>query len=159
MAKELDLSPVNKIKSLSNIIDNKMEDVLWVAGGGNVGAQQLWVLCYIYFSKASGIEIYQKDIEQYFDIRRPTASKILKEMEAGGYLHREVDELDSRRRKIVLSEKAVTFIRSRESLLEDFSLKLMDRISKREIKVFMDVLFQMRENLERIRSIRKPALR
>ena len=40
MAKELDLSPVNKLNSLSNFLANQMEAVMWVAGGGYIGAQQ-----------------------------------------------------------------------------------------------------------------------
>lgn len=92
--------------------------------------------------------IYQKDIEREFEIRKPTASGILKLLEKNGFIRRESVACDARLKRIVLTKKAQ---RLRGMILE--RLKCMDErvvcgISEAELAVCMKVLWQMFCNLK-----------
>lgn len=154
-----DINPVNEIKSLSNILNRKLYDVLAAAGGENLSSFQLWILCFIDYNSGIGTEVFQKDIEQYFDIRRPTASKLLSSLEEDGFLERYMDDTDNRRKKLVLTDKAMEYLNDRKSFIFEFDKQFLYGISKRELATYMKVTANLKKNLERIRSTRKEPLR
>lgn len=51
-------------------------------------------------------DLYQKDIEEEFQIRKPTVTGILKLMEKNGYIYRESAKQDARLKQIIPTEKA-----------------------------------------------------
>lgn len=51
-------------------------------------------------------EVYQKDIEKYFNIRRSTATGLLNSLEKNGYITKEPVENDKRMKKIKATEHA-----------------------------------------------------
>ena len=51
-------------------------------------------------------EIYQKDVEEEFQIRKSTATGILQLMEKNGFIYRESSEKDARLKTIVPTKKA-----------------------------------------------------
>ncbi len=63
--------------------------------------------------------VYQKDIEKAFNIRRSTASGILKHLEEAGLISREVVSKDARLKKIALSAKG-------RSLKRDVSITIKE---------------------------------
>lgn len=92
-------------------------------------------------------EIYQKDVEEKFHIRRSTATGILKLMEKNGLIFRESVERDGRLKRIVPTEKAAALrgevlesIRSLESMMAE-------GIGKEEFDICIRVLRRMSENL------------
>ena len=52
-------------------------------------------------------DIYQKDVEKAFQIRRSTATGILQCLEKEGYIYRETVERDARLKKIIPTEKTI----------------------------------------------------
>ncbi|MDD4397421.1 MAG: MarR family transcriptional regulator [Sphaerochaetaceae bacterium] len=152
MGRKLDISPVNEIKSLSNMLNRKLNDVLAAAGGEKLNSFQLWIICYIDYCQALGQQVFQKDIEQYFDIRRPTASKLLDMLEEQGFLDRETDDEDRRRKKLILTEKSKAYLAGRSQYLDEFGRQFLYGISHRQLASFMKTLGEMKQNLERIKS-------
>ena len=63
------------------------------------------VLCYIFIT-SQWQDIYQRDIEDVFEIRRSTATGILQLLERDGYIERVSVPTDARLKKIVLTAKA-----------------------------------------------------
>lgn len=63
------------------------------------------IVTYLYDNASSG-PIYQKDVEKHFNIRRSTATVILKRMEKAGVILRTVSGEDARKKSIVLTDKA-----------------------------------------------------
>ncbi len=63
------------------------------------------VLCYIFIT-SQWQDIYQRDIEDVFEIRRSTATGILQLLERDGYIERVSVPTDARLKKIVLTDKA-----------------------------------------------------
>lgn len=92
-------------------------------------------------------EIYQKDVEEKFHIRRSTATGILKLMEKNGFIHRESVERDARLKKIMPTEKAVAL---RGEVLETIRIletRMAEGISGEEFRACIRVLKKMSENL------------
>ncbi len=71
---------------------------------------QRHVLHYILLQSMSR-DIYQKDVEAEFQIRRSTATGILQLLEKNGFILRKAEDRDARLKKIVPTEKAEKIIR------------------------------------------------
>ena len=84
------------------------------------------VLHYILFQSLKK-DIYQKDIEKEFQIRRSTATGILQLLEKNGFVIRETVEWDARLKKLVPTAKAEGV---REEILSN--IRYMETILSRE---------------------------
>ena len=104
------------------------------------------VLHYILFQSLKK-DIYQKDIEKEFQIRRSTATGILQLLEKNGFVIRETVEWDARLKKLVPTAKAEGV---REEILSNIRYMetiLKQGISQGDMRVCMRVLEQMSTNL------------
>lgn len=93
-------------------------------------------------------DVFQRDIEKEFNIRRSTATNILKLMEKNGLITRESVSQDARLKKIHLTEKAYEL---HEAVVENFKKleeKLRCDISQDELDVFFSVLNKVNQNLK-----------
>ena len=104
------------------------------------------VLHYILFQSMDK-DIYQKDIEKEFKIRRSTASGILRLLEKNGFVARENVEWDARLKKLVPTEKAEGV---REEILSNIRYVekiLRQGISDQDMETCRRVLEQISANL------------
>lgn len=72
---------------------------------GLTGTQML-IIEYL-ASFAQNKSIFQKDIEHEFNIRKSTATNILRLMEKKGLIYKKVDQRDTRLKAILLTDKAI----------------------------------------------------
>lgn len=98
-----------------------------------------------YLKHHPGQEVFQRDLEREFQIRRSTASAILQTMEKNGLLRRESVPQDARLKKLALTERA-----------ERFSERFMREMAKAESLITqgvtqeeMDAFFTVTEKFER----------
>lgn len=92
-------------------------------------------------------EIYPKDVEEEFQIRKSTATGILQLMEKNGFIYRESSEKDARLKTIVPTKKAEAL---RAEILENIRVmekRLTKGISEEEFSMCMYVLWKMFDNL------------
>ena len=113
----------------------------------NITGTHGWVIGYLYANRHRNI--FQKDFEKEFNIRRSTASKILALMESNDLIYRESVPNDARLKKIVLTEKALQVQSVVNDALNKLEEKMRDGISDEELDVFFRVLNKINENLER----------
>ena len=107
---------------------------------------QRLVLHYILFESLKR-DIYQKDVEKEFQIRRSTATGTLQILEKNGFIRREAVERDARLKKLVPTGKAVGV---RRHILENIRYVedlLAGGIPEEKLAVCREVLEQMSENL------------
>lgn len=105
-----------------------------------------WAIHYFYDNRDK--EVFQRDFENRFSIRRSTASNILKTMEQNGFIERVSVESDARLKRIILTDKA---IKIHEEIMRDIErreLKLRQGISQDEINQFLDMINRFIANLE-----------
>lgn len=101
----------------------------------------------LHFLLAQTEDVFQKDIEEEYSLRPPTASELLKKMEQNGLISREPVSYDARLKKIMVSEEAMRF---KGQVMEDLTgleEELTKGISEEEMEVFFRVVDRMLKNL------------
>ena len=107
---------------------------------------QRLVLHYILFQSLQR-DIYQKDVEKEFQIRRSTATGTLQILEKNGFITREPVKQDARLKKLMPTEKAKAV---RPHILDNIRYVeelLAKDIPEEKLTVCREVLMQMSENL------------
>lgn len=105
-----------------------------------------WAIHYFYDNREK--EIFQRDFEQRFSIRRSTASNILKTMEQNGFIQRVSVKNDARLKQIILTDKA---IKIHEEIMKDIERReavLRKGFSDDEIEKFLGMIDRFVINLE-----------
>ena len=102
-----------------------------------------------YILKHDGKTIYQRDLEEVFNLRRATISGILKTMEKNNVIIRVCDPNDARGKIVILSDDAKKFFKEKETLFKKLETVLKKDISKEELEIFYKVVLKMRDNINR----------
>ncbi len=105
-----------------------------------------WAIGYFYRNRDR--DVFQRDFEEEFSIRRSTATKMLQLMEKNGLIVRSSVDYDARLKKITLTEKAVDI---HNLIIEDIERReerITKNISRDEITAFLTTLKKLRANLE-----------
>lgn len=101
-----------------------------------------------FLHKMEGEDVFQKDIEREFSIRRPTVTILLQTMEKKDLVKRETVAYDARLKKVELTPKAEELVKSSEREMLRFERMLTANISEEDIACFFRVTEKIRENLE-----------
>lgn len=107
-----------------------------------------WTIGYISRRNLLGLETYQKDVEAEFNISRSTATGLLQNMEKLGYLYREVSEIDSRLKRIVLTEKSIELHKKVILTFDSIESNLLKGFTEEEKEQLFSYLLRLEENLE-----------
>lgn len=97
--------------------------------------------------KSAECDVFQKDVEEEYSLRPPTATKILKEMEKNGLIRREAVPYDARLKRIVATEKALKYQDLIRESLEETESKLTSGVSDEDLATFFKVIDQMIRNM------------
>lgn len=134
------------IRKLSNLIKRDVEASKAKLGLDPVKGINGWAISYFYDNRDK--DIYQKDFEEAFSIRRSTASVILKKLEQKAFIERVSVESDARLKKIVLTKKAVKL---HENILFEISereKRLRKDIDENDLNIFFNVMQKLCKNME-----------
>lgn len=92
-------------------------------------------------------EVYPKDIEKYFNIRRSTATGLLNSLEKNGYITKEPVENDKRMKKIKATEHAYSTVEKIDNHVIQLEKIMLDGIDEKEVKQFRNTISKMTLNL------------
>lgn len=106
------------------------------------------VLEYIYKRTSKGENVYSKDIEKAFDMRRATSAGILQLLEKRGLIIRKSENKDSRLKNIILTPKAIEAQKEIIEAINENEQKIKKNISEEEIKKFLETLEKMSSNID-----------
>ena len=106
-----------------------------------------WAIGFFYHNRDR--DVFQKDFEQEFNIRRSTASNILALIEKNGLITRESVPYDARLKKITLTQKALDVQSVVEKAFESLEDTMKKDITEEELQVFFRVIDKINNNLER----------
>ena len=85
-------------------------------------------------------DVFQKDLEQKFDIRKSTVTGILNTMERDGLLLRETVPYDARLRKMILTDKALQAKQNTEQVIDSVESQLSKGLTEEEITALLRIL-------------------
>ena len=94
-------------------------------------------------------DVFAKDIEKAFDLRRASSAGLIQNMEKNGLIKREMVGNDARLRKIVLTEKALELRRKLDKSIKDMEKKMQEGLTKEEVEKYLELTKKMAKNLER----------
>ncbi|EDP67539.1 Transcriptional regulator, MarR/EmrR family protein [Carnobacterium sp. AT7] len=92
-------------------------------------------------------DVFQKDIEKAFSMRRSTTSKMLKNMEEKGLIERISSEQDARMKKLQLSEKGQSLVEEVSREYQRIENLLTEGLSEKELEQFFTVIYKMQQNM------------
>ena len=92
-------------------------------------------------------DVFQKDVEEEYSLRPPTATKILKDMEKNGLIRRETVPYDARLKRIVVTEKGLQYQGMIRESLEETERRLTEGITEDDLATFFRVISRMIRNM------------
>lgn len=133
-------------KWINRVSHQLKRQMLWPDEPGDLTILQKSILHFILFETMQR-DLYQKDLEKEFKVRRSTASENLRLLEKKGYLYRECAKEDARLKKIIPTERAVCLRGQLLKSIERTEERIRQGIPEEDLKVFFRVLKQISANL------------
>lgn len=135
------------LKVLNNAIRRRLDAYLAEAGLEDIGGMRGPLLGYLY-AQTRERDVFQKDIEKEFNIRRSTATVMLQRLEEKGYLIREPHPDDARLKRILLTDKGRERHLKARRQIQAFDAELEQGIAEQEKEFFLKIVDKMIKNLE-----------
>lgn len=134
-----------EVKKLSNLFKRTVDRAVSKHGIEELTATQGFVIRYL--CQNTEKNIYQKDLEKEFSVRRSTATALLQLMEKKGLILRVPDEKDHRLKKIVLTEKSLERHKIITAEIDKTEKKLLDGLTDDEVREFFRLINKISDNL------------
>ncbi len=135
------------IKSIANLIRRNLDRTFSAPEFDGLTGMQNAVMGYI-MNQTVKQEVFQRDIEKEFNIRRSTVTVMLQSLEQKGYIRRIPVSCDARLKKIILTEKAEKMQKMVRSEIDRFHEKLEENLTKEEREQILVLLGKIKQNLE-----------
>ena len=136
---------VFQIRTVSNLIKRRMKEIVKKNHEYNVTGIHIHLTKYLIENQDK--EIFQKDIEEEFCIRRSTVTAILNLMEKNDIIKRERVDYDARLKKTVLTEKAKEINKNIYHQILDMEKSIFKGLDEQEVKNFCEVLKKIKNNI------------
>ena len=129
------------IHILSRLIKRRIDEAV---SKYNVTSVQCAVIEFISHKKG---DVFAKDIESNFNMRRATVAEVLSLMEKNDLIKREVSSKDARLKKIVLTKKSLKIKASFEKDIKKVEKQLVQDFTESEKQDFFRLINKMSNNL------------
>ena len=133
-----------QIRTPSNLISRKINQMV-SDEEETLTAHQSWVLDYL--TKNHNQDIFQRDIEKKFSIRRSTASHMLQLMEKNGYIRRISSPDDARMKKLIITEKGIEAQKRMKDRLYRFEEIFQSGLSSEDLQYLKQLLYKLGCNI------------
>ena len=135
-----------ELNMMTNLIRRTLNQRFSENGLEDLSGMQGPVIGYIY-DHSEKQDVFQKDIEKWFNIRRSTATVMLQNLEQKDLIVRVPVPNDGRLKKIVLTDKARECHERVREQIEQFHQELEEGITPQEKAEFLAILDHIRGNL------------
>ena len=137
-----------EIGMLHNLLRRQMACMIEKStDSANVTGMQAMIVHHLILREKEG-DLFQKDIESAFQMRRSTATGILQLMEQHGLLRREPVPQDGRLKRLVLTDKALALDARIKKKFRDTETLMRAGISEEDMDAWFRVCGRIRANLE-----------
>lgn len=133
------------VNATSHLFKREVDNALNKRCTEKITGMQGFIIHYI--TRNSDRDIFQKDIEKEFSIRRSTATSILQLMEKKGLITRQSVNSDARLKKIVLTEKSLKRHEIFKEELERMEEKLSAGLTEKEKTDFFRIIEKIKSNI------------
>ena len=133
-----------EIRILSNRICNRLNQMTMEEEMLTI--HQYWILQYLL--KNGDTEVYQKDIEQLFSIKRSTANQMLRTLEARGCIERRISPTDSRRNILAMTPYGESAYKRLEEKMRSLLEKIHSGIAPGDLEHLEMTMKKLWSNLD-----------
>ena len=134
----------HEIKTISNLIKREISGMF--SEEEHITGVQGRILGYLYHHQEE--EIFQRDLEAEFLIRRSTVTGILQLMEKNGYIRRISAPDDARMKKLIITEKGIEAQRRMKDRLCRFEDLFQSNITPEDLQYLKKLFKQLEENIK-----------
>ncbi len=137
----------HRLKQLERMIHHRHNKSAIKSYADSVTGTNGWVIRYLYDNRNK--DIFQRDIEKTFGIRRSTVTVMLGTMEKNGLITRTAVESDARLKKITPTDKALELHHKISDEIDGIEEIMTAGMSDEEIAAFIKTLEKIKSNLEK----------
>jgi len=137
-----------ELRTLNNLIRRRCDFSSHKKEIETITGNNGWIIGFLAENTAAGRDVYQKTIEEHFNITRSATSNALSLMEQKGLITRFEDEHDGRRKKIILTEKAEQLKKLMKEDFDTFESTLTKGFSNDELETLYNFFQRMKDNLQ-----------
>ena len=134
-------------RCLNHEIGRAVRAVISEEFGDSATGVQSWIVRYLYDHGEE--DVFQKDLESQFSVRRSTMTTILQLMEKNGLIKKEAVSRDARLKKLILTPVAIEMQDRIRSGIDTLEAKMREGISDKDLDTFFSVAEKIKENLNR----------
>ena len=134
------------INKLSRIISRKVDAAVFNAIDDNITVSQAYVIDFI--TDNTDRDIFQKDLELEFGLKRSSVSLMLNNMEKSDLIKRVPVPEDARLKKIVLTEKAVEISKKISVAIDAVESRVSESLGEEEVHLLLNMLNKIRTDIE-----------
>ena len=139
--------PLGKqLKSVSNLFSRRINQIPLYHEGENLTPMQRMIIVMIH-ERSQTQDVFQRDLEKSFSIRRSTVTGVLQLMEKRGLLVREPSAQDGRLKRLRLTETSNALFAIIQKNLQETEAVLCQGLTQQELLFFSDILAKMEQNL------------
>lgn len=134
-----------EVKALTHAFRRQFAESLRQAGAEDLSTMQGHIIGYLYFCREK--DIFQRDIEEAFNITRSSVTGIVKLMEEKGYITRQSVQGDARLKKLSLTPKGLEHQERAMAAFEQVENDAVLGFTQEEIDLFYSLCTRIRTNL------------
>ena len=135
-----------QIRALSHLVTRIVDQTAFTKEEIHPTGVQGWIIGYLYNNRHK--EVFQRDIQEQFSIRRSTVTGILQLMEKNGFITRSSVDRDARLKRLELTPKAVELHERVGRSIRQVEERLAQSLTEEEKSEFIRLCEKIRENLE-----------
>lgn len=135
-----------QVRMLSNLIKRQVDQTVFQGREKPATGMQGWVIGYLYGNRDK--DVFQRDLQEQFSIRRSTVTGILQLMEKNGLITRTSVKQDARLKKITLTPKAIEMHEQIIKGIQSVENKISAGLTPEERKTFIELCEKIRANIE-----------
>ena len=134
-----------EVKALTHAFRRQFTEAIRQAGAEDLSTMQGHIISYLYYFRDK--DIFQRDIEETFNITRSSVTGIVKLMEEKGYLTRQSVQGDARLKKLTLTPKGLEHHQRAMAAIDQVEADAVLGLSQEEIDLFYSLCTRIRTNL------------
>ena len=142
--KEIDVA--FEIMTLAHMVHRTHNNMIPTEYRSKVTGTNMHIIHYLHVNEEK--DVFQRDLECYFQVRPSTISANLRLMEKNGLVMRENVAHDARLKKIVLSKESLILIENTKNIRKEIKEKFTNAITPEEAKTLYELIHKLRNTLD-----------
>ncbi len=135
------------VRCLNHEIGRAVSAVVSKELGDSATGVQSWIVRYLYDNRDR--EVFQKDLESKFSVRRSTMTTILKLMEKNGMITKEPVSHDARLKRLLLTPTAIEMQDRIRNGIDALEARMKEQIDDKELDSFFKTAEKIKVNLQK----------